>query len=265
MVPANGSWCNNFQISVMGLLIPYSGSLLWNSPILHARIVWCDLAFSVGRVAAYIRLTWGPKGPSHLNREINMATIIINTEVSPRLGSDVLSVFLSVMVVLCFWWVVRCWFSFWGSRARNEIAAFDSCEDNLADLIVQGRVEDGVDVSAVLDKDFRIRFRSCRMQRMACALANSAYLQFGYRPQSEANKMVTRKFMRDELSKFPDLRVKDSLTIIDRALVLSFLPSEMFKEMRCVESTGVFGRRAQVGSWWGWKQFFVNAFISPRT
>jgi hypothetical protein len=180
-----------------------------------------------------------------------MATIVLNTDNSPRLSSDG-SVLLPVLLVVFLVWVVvrSCHSRSWDARARGEIRAFDSECDDLVELIDVGRVADGFVAGVEVPGCYRTRFRPVRMQRMACALANSAYLQFGYRPKSEANVLITRKFMRDELSKFKDLRVRDSLVVIDRALTLSFLPSEMYKEMQCVSDTRVFRSRESFDSWW---------------
>jgi len=72
--------------------------------------------------------------------------------------------------------------------------------------------------------------------------------------------LITRKFMRDKLQSYVDLRAKDIGTAIDQALYLSFLPSIALKEANSVDRTWVFEVRAmdfEGGSWgifaWAWR------------
>jgi len=71
------------------------------------------------------------------------------------------------------------------------------------------------------------RITKNKLQDMAFALADEAFFQYGRRRKSQANDLITRKFMRDHLSKFDTLRAKDKSLIIEIALPLSYVvPSE---------------------------------------
>lgn len=89
---------------------------------------------------------------------------------------------------------------------------------------------------------------------MSYAVAYEAYRQFGARPKSEANVLITRKFMRDLLAEFKDLRTKDCCVIIDAALSLSFLPMVVLQDMNTMERSSWvwFFRSRVVVSWWLW-------------
>jgi len=73
--------------------------------------------------------------------------------------------------------------------------------------------------------------------KFAVALAKQAYLKFGNRKFDEANCLVTRKWLEKYLGdggKHKDLRTCDKINAIDRALFLSFIPTEEFKQMKLV-------------------------------
>lgn len=88
----------------------------------------------------------------------------------------------------------------------------------------------------------------------SASIAKIAYNKFGERPMSEANVLVTRKWIQKYLEEpdFKDLRVCDKNLAIDRALFLSFIPTKDFQAMRItlgtsawknrVDANGVFGR-----------------------
>lgn len=81
---------------------------------------------------------------------------------------------------------------------------------------------------------------------MASALAWECYAQFGSRERSEANLLVSRKFMRDLLGEYQDLRAKDKARLVDRALLLSFLPTLELQDMVELSSTHVWKDREAV-------------------
>jgi len=58
-------------------------------------------------------------------------------------------------------------------------------------------------------------------------VANLAYFQFGVRNYNKANRLVTRKWIRNllETKDYKDLRITDKIKVIDEALHLSFVPS----------------------------------------
>jgi hypothetical protein len=89
----------------------------------------------------------------------------------------------------------------WLIRYTNETKEEDSI------------VEDGVGVN----------------RRFVRHVAREAYFQFGVRDYNKANRLVTRKWIRNLLTdKYKDLRTCDKITVIDEALFLSFVPSDTY-------------------------------------
>jgi hypothetical protein len=84
---------------------------------------------------------------------------------------------------------------------------------------------------AVLQKGRRSNFSAC--------IAQLAYNKFGERKMSEANILVTRKWIQKLLDepKYKDLRVCDKNIAIDRALFLSFVPTNAFRVMKLAVET----------------------------
>jgi hypothetical protein len=90
--------------------------------------------------------------------------------------------------------------------------------------------------------------------KFSAAVAKKAYNKFGERPMSEANVLVTRKWIQKLLEEpeYKDLRTCDKNLAIDRALFLSFVPTNSFRKMRLAiatsswkertEDSGVFGK-----------------------
>lgn len=88
----------------------------------------------------------------------------------------------------------------------------------------------------------------------ATSIAKIAYNKFGERKMTDANILVTRKWIQKYLEEpeFKDLRVCDKNLAIDRALFLSFIPTNDFRAMKLalgtsawcnrVDSNGVFGK-----------------------
>lgn len=108
------------------------------------------------------------------------------------------------------------------------------------------KVLESVKVKKTLAKGKRSAF--------AASVAKLAYNKFGERKMSEANVLVTRKWIQKLLDEntYKDLRVCDKNLAIDRALFLSFLPTRDFQAMRIAVATkpwkerldgdGIFGR-----------------------
>jgi hypothetical protein len=91
----------------------------------------------------------------------------------------------------------------------------------------------------------RYTFRTRRPKdRIAHALAQEAYYNFGNRQRSEANNLITRRWMRDRLDDYDSIRFKDRATIIDIALVLSFVPSLESREIEGIALTDTFTDRS---------------------
>lgn len=87
--------------------------------------------------------------------------------------------------------------------------------------------------SAGLDvmKGRRERIRPQRQRLIAYSVASEAYFQFGRRRRSEANDLITRKFMRDQLAGFKDMRTTDKVAIIEMALAFSYVPPSICEEV----------------------------------
>ncbi len=78
---------------------------------------------------------------------------------------------------------------------------------------------------------------------LAQVVADEAYFQFGRRARSQANDLVTRKWMRDFLRDHQGLRAKDASTIIELALSLSYIPPESLWDIREAEATRAYSSR----------------------
>jgi hypothetical protein len=89
------------------------------------------------------------------------------------------------------------------------------------------------------------KLKKGKRSAFSVALAKRAYVKFGARPVSEANVLVTRKWihklMEDE---FKDLRTCDKAIAIDRATFLSFVPTMSWNNTKFVmeNSTSVKNR-----------------------
>lgn len=107
-------------------------------------------------------------------------------------------------------------------------------------VVVQGqqvKLESVVKVKKVLKKGKRTNFASC--------IAHLAYNKFGARPMTEANVLVTRKWLQKLLAEpeYKDLRIVDRNIAIDRALFLSFVPTNAFREMKVAIASKAWQKR----------------------
>jgi hypothetical protein len=74
--------------------------------------------------------------------------------------------------------------------------------------------------------------------KFAKYIAKRAYFQFGVRSQDRAHMLVTRKWIRNLLdNEFTSLRLSDKINILDEALFLSFIPSDVYSECEELAST----------------------------
>ncbi len=89
----------------------------------------------------------------------------------------------------------------------------------------------------VLSKGKRTKFASC--------VAHIAYNKFGNRAMSEANVLVTRRWIQKLLEEpeYKDLRTVDKNIAIDRALFLSFVPTNEFRKMKIAVATNEWQKR----------------------
>jgi hypothetical protein len=163
-------------------------------------------------------------------------------------------------IVLTVWgakWVKHVW-DFWrlggsaGQFAADALKTLDEVDDEPEDFIEEHvtehrkRVRDVDGVRTIFDnvkttKRLRKGKRSC----FAAALAKQAYLKFGERSMSEANILVTRKWLAKLLTEdmYKDLRTCDKTIAIDRALFLSFVPTKEFGMMKLAVASRPWEKR----------------------
>lgn len=145
---------------------------------------------------------------------------------------------------------------------------YDAHWHDLLEVVEQARMEDGVPLDGSATKQPlgpRLRRRAGRKEKMIFALAGAAYLQFGHCDKNLANVLIYRKFMRDELSQYADLRAHNAAEIIDSALHLSFLPSPALRHMSTLMATPAFKERMQLlpGGWWQRWNFWTTGLGVP--
>ncbi len=126
-------------------------------------------------------------------------------------------------------------------------------------IVVQGevqRVERIERKKKVLKKGKRSNFAAC--------IAHEAYNKFGARPMTEANVLVTRRWLQKLLAEpsYSDLRTVDRNIAIDRALFLSFVPSNDFRKMKIVVASRAWQKRVDPAGLLG--GLFGKAFMLIR-
>lgn len=87
----------------------------------------------------------------------------------------------------------------------------------------------------------------------SASIAKIAYNKFGERKMTEANVLVTRKWIQKLLAEdeYKDLRTCDKNLAIDRALFLSFLPTKDFQAMKVATATKTWRDRLDEDSVFG--------------
>lgn len=126
-------------------------------------------------------------------------------------------------------------------------------------IVVAGepvRIEKRVRTKHVLVKGKRSNFAAC--------IAHEAYNKFGARPMSEANVLVTRRWLQKLLAepKYKDLRTVDKNIAIDRALFLSFVPTNEFRKMKIAVASRAWEKRVDPSGLLG--GLFGKAFMLIR-
>jgi hypothetical protein len=117
---------------------------------------------------------------------------------------------------------------------------------DLKEVVETARQEDGVPLDGSANDQALgtyLRKKYGRRELMVFALAGSAYLQFGFSEKSLANMLVYRKYMRDLITQYKDLRALDAAGIIDSAIHLSFLPSPALRDMSQMMTLPAFRER----------------------
>jgi len=154
-------------------------------------------------------------------------------------------------------------------QARHLLRAFDNAPEDLDEVIDTYREADGAVVfdeetnDVVVVPARRIRRRQERLVVISHALADVAYLKFGFRPDTEAWRSITRKYMLDEMSGFADLRTKDKSKVLDLALPLSFIPTLELQDMELLATTSTFKKRLMRLRSLGWWHR-VMPWVRPR-
>jgi len=126
--------------------------------------------------------------------------------------------------------------------AVKLLGELEATTESPTELLVVEEVEfkkisiDGDETTTVLHNVKRTnRIKKGGRSRFAMALAKEAYLKFGARPLTQANTLVTRKWLTKFLEgeKYRDMRTCDKIIAIDRAMFLSFVPTIVHNNM-CV-------------------------------
>jgi hypothetical protein len=126
-------------------------------------------------------------------------------------------------------------------------------------VVVQGKqvkLETVVKEKKVIKKGKRSNFAAC--------VAQLAYNKFGARPMTEANVLVTRRWLAKLLAEpeYKDLRIVDRNIAIDRALFLSFVPTDAFRTMKIAVATKAWQKRVDPSGLLG--GLFGKAFMLIR-
>jgi hypothetical protein len=132
--------------------------------------------------------------------------------------------------------------------AKVALAELDKCAEDPADYIdglvyenkksvFHGRGSTPIAVGVVEKRKYMIR--KGNRSKFSSSLAKLAYNKFGNRGMTEANLLVTRKWLQKYLDEqsYKDLRTCDKNIAIDRALFLSFVPTTDFQKMYLATTT----------------------------
>lgn len=149
------------------------------------------------------------------------------------------------------WLKFACDYALKGSQAdrfaKDIITTFEKVDDEPLAYVdthittVEKRVVDYTDMTVKVAEVKKVKkvLKKGLRSAFAASVAKAAYNKFGERKMSEANVLVTRKWLAKYLDEdsFKDLRTCDKNLAIDRALFLSFLPTRDFQAMRLATAT----------------------------
>nr|UHS72035.1 MAG: hypothetical protein [Tombusviridae sp.] len=204
-------------------------------------------------------------------------------------GSEV-----KLAVVVTHWgamWLGKAW-NVWrnggssGEYATNILAKLDAVQDEPEDF-VETHTKEEIKTIVVRKKDAEtgeygddvvVRERRIKLVKklkkgqrsnFAAAVAKIAYNKFGERPYSQANVLVTRKWLQkyfDDAS-FTDLRTVDKNNAIDRALFLSFVPTREFQRSHIAMATKQWQKRMDENSSFAgfWTTVFGVGKVNPAS
>lgn len=198
---------------------------------------------------------------------------------------DAADVVANQTIVITQWgatWLGKAW-KLWrnggpaGLYAKAVLEKLDSVEEEPEEFIeTHTKVEIKTIIVSVKDpktkafirdevkKEERIKIvkklKKGQRSNFAAAVAKLAYNKFGERPHSEANVLVTRRWLQKYFddAKFTDLRTVDKNNAIDRALFLSFVPTRDFQKARIAMATRQWQARMDAGS--SFKGFWTTVF-----
>jgi len=128
-------------------------------------------------------------------------------------------------------------------HARGLLAAFDACEEEPASHLVRNTVTfkkveeecDGSQKTVIDNVKKTLHIKKGKRTSFAMALAKKAYVKFGARQVTEANVLVTRKWLNKLIEdEFKDLRTCDKALALDRATFLSFIPTMAWNNYKFV-------------------------------
>lgn len=129
--------------------------------------------------------------------------------------------------------------------ASKLLVALEECEDSPMDFVEEHVVtlKKKINGETILknEKSTKKLAKGCR-SKFAMCIAKIVYLKYGRRDMTEANVMVTRKFLVKLLDEpdYKDLRTCDKVNAIDRALFLSFVPTMSYNSMKLVSDDSKF-------------------------
>lgn len=126
-------------------------------------------------------------------------------------------------------------------------------ESNLEELTNTATITGEEDVvKQVISRKVTQKLVKKQRSNFAAAVAKKAYNKFGDRQMTQANVLVTRKWLQKYLEdSFKDLRTCDKNLAIDRAVFLSFVPTKDFLKMRILMETNAAQERISGTSLFG--------------
>jgi hypothetical protein len=171
-----------------------------------------------------------------------MATTTLNTDFMLVVYTTIFLTLVASPVFVVYKFVVWCWTYTREKKAARFLSWFGNHDNDLVDSLTEVGAVDHEGAATARGDGIRgwTRVRRSAVTEIAFSLADEAYLQFGRRDRSKANDLVTRKFLRDLLSKYDSLRAKDKSRIIEIALSLSYVPPSEFEDMTVLESSRAY-------------------------
>jgi len=194
---------------------------------------------------------------------------------SLEMVGDVVDVVADKTIVITHWgktWLGKAW-NLWrnggppGVFAKQILEKLDSVEEEPEEFVeTHTKEEIKTVVRPIFDKktkafirddivkEVRVKIvkklKKGERSNFAAAVAKQAYHKFGERPHTEANVLVTRRWLQKYFddAKFTDLRTVDKNNAIDRALFLSFVPTREFQKSKIATATRQWRNRMDSGS-----------------